>query len=646
MATYYFRNAGANWGDAANWSLSTGGPADGAVPTAADDAIFDANSANCTVNASNRVCLTINFTNYINTITMTFGISVSGNITLGAGMGVGGTGFLAFNNVSATYTPNGFVWPNEFRFITISTSKTYTIATDCTFGGVITNTGSVGGALANIFAGGRTITCNAGINNTVDQPFQGVTSLTTFVIAGGTLNGQFGTLTNLNLNSGANTITISAVNFSSTTGTFSYTSGVVNAASATLTMTLGTLNLGSNVKWNIIIAAGGGTVTLTNDLWCNILNMSGALGLVGDFKIYLNTYTGSTGNVQVPSGGGTKPTLNFNGGTSGATSGTISIPAVTLNAWKLIDIDMPLVTFTQDFFTFGTIVSAAPSFKITSGTVIVPRSLSIASALTAFDAPSTIWNNISIGSNITFGTWNLTSDIWCKTLGFGATVGLTLNNFNFYVDGSLDNFNSGAVQGTTTINLIGSGFWVHGGSSTVFSNPLVINTGGTYRLGASAFTAFPNLYKNGNLNYIKGTVIARGTTLLVTATSTGWVNMHRIAFDTVTITGGTTQTMNEFFGGRPGRFCVVRSTNTTNVTITFTDGFEKFARWVSPSNMTIAQRGQVKLLSSRGSRNNTNLGFISFEGGSAFGLAHNNPITYQPTSYYGLGNNPADPALF
>ncbi len=644
MATYYFRNAGANWGDAANWSLSTGGPADGAVPTAADDAVFDANSANCTVNASNRVCLTINFTNYINTITMDFGISVSGNITLGAGMGVGGTGFLAFNNVSATYTPNGYIWPNEFRFITISTSKTYTIAADCTFGGVVTNTGSVGNNLANIFAGGRTITCNAGINNTVDQPFQGVTSLTTFVIAGGTLNGQFGTLTNLNLNSGANTITISAVNFSSTTGTFSYTSGVVNAASATLTMTLGTLNLGSNVKWNIIIAAGGGTTTLTNDLWCNTLNMSGALGLVGDFKIYLNTYTGTLGNVQVPSGGGTKPTLNFNGGTSSTTSGTISISSNTINAWKLIDIDMPLVTFTTDIFVLGSLTDV--SFKLTSGTFIPPRVLSITNAIGSIDTLGTSWNRVDIGSNVTFGTWSILIDIWCTYLRFAATVGLTLNGSSIYVNGSLENSNSGAVQGTATINLIGSGFWVHGGSSTVFSNPLVINTGGTYRLGASANTTFPNLYKNGNLNYIKGTVIARGTTLLVTATSAGWVNMHRIAFDTVTITGGTTQTMNEFFGGRPGRFCVVRSTNTTNITIIFTDGFEKFARWVSPSNMTISRRGQVKLLSSRGSRSNTNLGFISFEGGSAFGLAHNNPITYQPTSYYGLGDNPADPALF
>jgi hypothetical protein len=626
-----------NWGTSTNWL-------EGAVPTVADDVVFDASSPACTVNASNRVCLTINFTNYTNTITMTFSINVSGNITLGAGMGVGGTGFLAFNNVSATYTPNGYIWPNEFRFISITTSKTYTIAADCTFGGVVTNTGSSGAVIANIFAGGRTITCNAGINNTVTQPFQGVTSLTTFVIAGGTLNGWFGTLTNLNLNSGANTITISAVIFaSSTTGTFSYTSGVANAASATLTMSQGILNLGSDVKWNTIIGTSGAT-TLANDLWCNTLNMSAATTLTGDFKIYLNTYTGSTGNIQCPAGSGTKPTLNFNGGTSGATSGVISIPVTTINAWKLIDIDMPLVTFTSDTFILGSLTDV--SFKLTSGTFIPPRILTITNAIGSIDTLGTSWNILNIGSNVPFGTWNIISDIWCNYLRFAATVPVTLNNFNIYVNGSLENSNSSTVAGTTTINLIGSGFWVHAGSSTVFSSPLVINTGGIYRLGGAANPTLPNLYKNGNLNYIKGTVVARRTTLFITATSTGWVNMHRIAFDAVTITGGTTQTMNEFFGGRPGKYCLVRSTTTTNVTITFTDNLEKFARWVLPSNMTVSRRGQVKLLSSKGNRNSANLGFTYFEGMQPYGIPHNNPIVYQGSQCFGIGDSPADPNFF
>ena len=79
-------------------------------------------------------------------------------------------------------------------------------------------------------------------------------------------------------------------------------------------------------------------------------------------------------------------------------------------------------------------------------------------------------------------------------------------------------------------------------------------------------------------------------------------------------------------------------------TVTY-NGKNKFSRFCLPTNITIARRGQVKLLSSKGSRSNTNLGFISYEG-SPYGIAHNNPITYQGSQFYGIGNNPADPNFF
>lgn len=82
MATYYFRNVGVNWGDATNWSLSSGGPEDGAVPTNTDDVKFDGNSGNCTINATGRVCKSIDFTNYTNTITFSVQLRVSGDVTL------------------------------------------------------------------------------------------------------------------------------------------------------------------------------------------------------------------------------------------------------------------------------------------------------------------------------------------------------------------------------------------------------------------------------------------------------------------------------------------------------------------------------------------------------------------------------------
>jgi hypothetical protein len=96
-ASYYFRNAGVNWGTAANWSLTDGGGATGAVPLSTDLVYFTTNSGNCTLDASNKVCKAINFTGYTNTITFTNSLTVSGSVILSTGMGFAGSGTLTIN---------------------------------------------------------------------------------------------------------------------------------------------------------------------------------------------------------------------------------------------------------------------------------------------------------------------------------------------------------------------------------------------------------------------------------------------------------------------------------------------------------------------------------------------------------------------
>lgn len=635
---HYFRSTGANWGTVGDWS-STASPtytAVAAVPTATDDVIFEAASANCIVNTTNRVCKTINFTTYINTITMTFGISVSGDITLGALMNVTGTGFLAFNNVSATYTSNGYEWPNEFRFITVTTSKTYTIASDCSFGGVVTNTGSVGAALANIFAGGRTITCKAGINLTVSQVFQGVVSNTTFIIAGGTLNGSFTQFLNVTLNS-ASTITWNAVAFYSAAalgvnaGTFTYTAGTISGT-RTLSLGAGTVNLGTNVRLTAVSIGGGGlqgTLDLSGDLYCEgtLTLATFTINTSNSSVIYTWSYAGSSNNNDAQ-GTGTKPKLVFNG------TGIISF--VGTNGW-LIEINTTgTVTITSAIFTLGS-VTVAGGFNWISGEVIAGPILSILRG-TTFNFSNINWRAV-VFSN-TSNTVTLSSDLYVSGDLTIAATGVTIAGpYSVY---AYSNF---AVTSTTSPATSGGAKIVLAGTGT-FSQTSTINIGVQVEINTPGkITISGTIYKNGNFTYVKGTIDARRATLIVLASSTGWINMHRVPFKTVTITGGTTQTMNEFFGGKPGEYCTVSSTTTTNVTITFTDTFEKFARWVTLSGMTLSQRGQVKLLSSRGSRSNTNLGFISYDG-SPYGIAKNNPITYQGSPCYGIGNNPSDPSFF
>ena len=136
MADRYFIAGGAdnNWGSTANWSATSGGTGGASVPTAADAVFFDANSPNVTVNASNRVCLSLNFTGYTNTITMTFSITVSGSVTLAAAMGIAGAGSLTIN-ATATLTSNGRTWPNP---LTLTVLATYTFADNWTVSGLVT----------------------------------------------------------------------------------------------------------------------------------------------------------------------------------------------------------------------------------------------------------------------------------------------------------------------------------------------------------------------------------------------------------------------------------------------------------------------------------------------------------------------------
>ncbi len=116
-----------NWSTTGNWDT-------GVIPAVGTDAIFDgftgANpNKNCTVNASNRLCANFNTTGYTGTITFNFDVEVNGNVTLGAGMGFGGTGYI------------------NIRFTANSQTRTLDVATGLTvprlaFGSGLALTGS------------------------------------------------------------------------------------------------------------------------------------------------------------------------------------------------------------------------------------------------------------------------------------------------------------------------------------------------------------------------------------------------------------------------------------------------------------------------------------------------------------------------
>jgi len=83
----FFIGSGSDWNTDANWSTTSGVSPDTTFPNAADDAKFDANSGNCTLDAL-ASCLSLDFTGYTGTFdqsTFTFFVD-TGGIIFASGM--------------------------------------------------------------------------------------------------------------------------------------------------------------------------------------------------------------------------------------------------------------------------------------------------------------------------------------------------------------------------------------------------------------------------------------------------------------------------------------------------------------------------------------------------------------------------------
>lgn len=219
MASYYFRNAGTDWGTAANWSLTDGGGATGAVPLVTDDAFFSNNSGNCTIQITNKVCKTIDFTKgtgYTGTVTRTTNLTIAGNITLSSGMSFTGAGNFACTATGSTLTSNGC----SFNGYLVLNSSTYTLLGNW----VITTLNTTGAAVNINKTTTETLTCTNGILNA-----GGCLGTAKIILTGGTWSnpGSGGIANDLEIN-GNHTISGTV---KKTGGILLYTSGTTTGAS-------------------------------------------------------------------------------------------------------------------------------------------------------------------------------------------------------------------------------------------------------------------------------------------------------------------------------------------------------------------------------------------------------------------------------
>lgn len=360
MASLYFINGlvDSNWGTAGNWASTDGGlHTTEAVPTAADDVFFTVNSPNCTVNTSSRVAKSLTFTGYVSTITMSQQISVSGSVTLVAGMTIAGSGALLVI-AAANLTSNGKTWPNALTLAT--NSITYTLIDNWTVNGLLT----LGGTSAAVTINGLfTITA------------------TTSVTLGSTTGSVLGTASVLM--NGTGTLTCSQTTGSfrliftiNTAGTITFAAGTLGYGGGTLTYTAGTIVTPNNINLILVtactLAVNGitwGTITLTATVTVTLTEHLNASGLVTLGSSTNAPVLNGAFNLNCPAGvrhGSTTGTVSgtttvrltgtgtFDG--PGVTNGRMSNPIEFAAGGGTITIDGPLyIELGKLLFTSGTI---------------------------------------------------------------------------------------------------------------------------------------------------------------------------------------------------------------------------------------------------------------------------------------------------
>ncbi len=582
MATYYFRNAGVNWGDAANWSLTDGGGATGAVPSSTDDAVFTNNSGNCTVNTTNRVCQTLNFnggTGYTNTITFTFNISVSGAITLSSGMTFAGAATLRyFSGLNSTLTSNGKEVGVVFEFL-CQGSHTITFADNWTFGENLILQSGTGAAV--VIYNGNNLLCKKSLltNNSSTRAVYGTTKIQ--MIGSGDI-GTVGAVLNVGLDLEINTIgsyTIRNFTWGYLGGrTLKYTTGtVIHPIGTTLSLSINTnatntLDL-NGIDFQTISIAGGSTVVynLSSNLKCVTLSNPSTAFTVNGNTIYVTSYN-CTANAQ------TGTSLIYFNGWNG--DGTFASTNFQLSA----TIDTP------NTLTIGNITATNVSINHIQGNIVHTGTLSL-STFTFNFLPNVLFNIISLTAN---GTITIQNDITCRVFIPGnitttlAGIGYTLYILNEYRGTTSSN----TYTNTAKISFIGSGIIAMNFGAGTTVGEFEINTSGVVNLVG-------NLAFSGTFRHVKGTVISKGSQVILRTGATV-LGASRMNLDNVFIVGGSTITMDEFFSGTPQVPTKVVSSTTANYTINFTDGFEKLAKNVRVSRCTIGKIGQLLLLSKGG----------------------------------------------
>jgi hypothetical protein len=396
MADRYWVGGTATWDGTAGskWAATSGGPGGETVPTASDDVFFDGGSGAGTVTiGASRVAKSINCTGFTGTLgNSTNAITISGSVTLSAGMTYNHTGEMIFNG-TGTLTTAG----KTFSAVTVNGSGiTLTLgdALDISTRIVTVTLGTLNTANYNVTA--NQLASNNSNVRTITLGSSTITlSNVTPVV--------FTTITNLTLN--ANT---SQINCTGTSSTFNGSAltyyNVAFTTTATSTHNINQINVFNNVS-----VTGPASTGITQLIFNDRQTLNGGLSTSGTTairRVWFRSNTGFSGILAVTIAALGSQTLTING------------------AGSLTDADF------RGLYIIG---SAAPISGTRLGNRTNCRGIT-------FSSPKTVYWNLAGAQNHTATGWATTS-------------GGTPNADNFPLPQDTCVFNeAGSVTGTITID--------------------------------------------------------------------------------------------------------------------------------------------------------------------------------------------------
>ena len=591
MANRYWVGGTASWDGTAGtkWALTSGGTGGEPIPTSADDVFFDgASGANTvTIATGNTGAKSITCTGFTGTLTGTASFTLSGNITLVAGMTFTYTGALTINATSTIVSAG-----KAFRDIIVNGSGiTVTQGDALTFSPSSSGTLTVTQGTFN--TGNFNLTCILSSSNTNTRT---ITLGSSTVSANGI---SLGTTTNLTFN--ANT---STVNYIGSVGGGSIALGGLTYYNFGLTATsTGELTIsGANTFNNLTVSAGGSVGYMQYKLAAN-QTVNGTFTVnAGANNTYRRSITSNTP--------GTSRTI-----TAATTSlGTVDFQDITAagaGAWTGTSIgdagNNSGITFTAAKNAYYSAVTAgnwaSSNWALSSGAAGSDANFPLPQD-TAFIDNSSGTGTLTINANIPFFIPAIDFSARSTALTFALTTSGVDVNFvgSITLSSSITLSGTGIIKtsnrsGTLSItsagrtwtqqfNILSAGATVSLVDNCTTSNT-VTSTNGTLDLNGKTLSITSYITATGTKNL----TFNGGTVAISNATTTAWNNAQPTGFTTTAGTGTgiismTAASAKTFVGGGSTYNCTLSNDGAGALTITGSNTFTTLANGVQPTTFT------------------------------------------------------------